>query len=186
MNMMGTPIQDLQNNRTEQYDNIRKLQEMQQAHYGALQNLQNEQAHNAQDNMHQAQHQPYYDCENCKGYPKFINARNQEHETPDIEDITREISKSLKDDTLEGLVDSTEQQEVNEGYISYIPKLLREPLLILVLYIILSHSLVRESIGKYVSQTVPNEEGVVTFTGILIYGILFASIFALIKHFAKL
>ena len=62
-----------------------------------------------------------------------------------------------------------------------IPTFIRDPLLIWILFIILSQNFIKQLIGKYVKYINPNEEGVVKFTGVVIYGLIFAVLFGLIK-----
>jgi hypothetical protein len=62
-----------------------------------------------------------------------------------------------------------------------IPEFVRDPLLIWVIFILLSQNFIKQLIGKYVKQINPNEEGVVSFLGVVIYGLIFAVLFGLIK-----
>ena len=62
-----------------------------------------------------------------------------------------------------------------------IPEFVRDPLLIWIIFILLSQNFIKQLIGKYVKQINPNEEGVVTFMGVVIYGLIFAVLFGLIK-----
>jgi len=62
-----------------------------------------------------------------------------------------------------------------------IPKFIQDPLLIWVIFILLSQNFIKQLIGKYVHQINPNEEGVVSFMGVAVYGLIFAVIFGLIK-----
>jgi len=62
-----------------------------------------------------------------------------------------------------------------------IPEFIKDPLLIWVIFILLSQNFIKQLIGKYVKQINPNEEGVVSFIGVVIYGLIFAVLFGLIK-----
>lgn len=62
-----------------------------------------------------------------------------------------------------------------------IPEFIRDPLLIWIIFILLSQNFIKQLIGKYVKQINPNEEGVVSFMGVVIYGLIFAVLFGLIK-----
>lgn len=189
--MLGTSIQDLHKS-----DGIRNLQDMQQVQYGAMQNSQLEQAHNADHQMHQAQHNPYYAAQNCSGYPQFNKqtkqpptyfnpvSPQQEALKMDIEELTKDISDNLPEDTFASVGDTSEEQHgKGNKLLNFIPEVLREPLLIVVIYIILSQPFVKESLGKHIKQINPNAEGVVSFTGVLIYGVLLAVLYALAKKF---
>jgi len=62
-----------------------------------------------------------------------------------------------------------------------IPEFVRDPLLIWIIFILLSQNFIKQLIGKYVKQINPNEEGVVSLLGVVIYGLIFAVLFGLIK-----
>lgn len=62
-----------------------------------------------------------------------------------------------------------------------IPEFFRDPLLIWIIFILLSQNFIKQLIGKYVKQINPNEDGVVSFMGVVIYGLIFAVLFGLIK-----
>lgn len=60
---------------------------------------------------------------------------------------------------------------------------IKDFLIIVVAYIILSTETARTFIGSYITSINPNEEGVVGFNGILIYGIILALLFIIIRIF---
>lgn len=62
-----------------------------------------------------------------------------------------------------------------------IPEFIRDSLLIWIIFILLSQNFIKQLIGKYVRQINPNEDGVVSFMGVVIYGLIFAVLFGLIK-----
>jgi len=62
-----------------------------------------------------------------------------------------------------------------------IPEFIRDPLLIWIIFILLSQNFIKQLIGKYVKQINPNEDGVVSFLGVVVYGLIFAVLFGLIK-----
>jgi len=67
-----------------------------------------------------------------------------------------------------------------------IPEFIRDPLLIWIIFILLSQNFIKQLIGKYVKQINPNEEGVVSFFGVVIYGLIFAILFGLVKFLLKM
>lgn len=186
--MMGTPINELNNDlRSDSngYNDLRNLQDMQQTQYGGMQMMQGEQSHNAQDNMHQAQHDPYYKCANCGGFPTDKRRRREEDESEaEIDDITKDIVDTLKEDTFDSVSEGPDKP-VDNSLLGRIPHFLKDPLIVLVLFLILSHPIARDTIGKYVRATAPGEDGAVGFTGILIYGIIFATLFGVVKYFVN-
>lgn len=74
-----------------------------------------------------------------------------------------------------------EEKQISGGYLNRIPEVLREPLIIIFLFIILSQSSVKNKIGEYVRQINPGPDGTVSFAGIFIYAIIFALLYVLLK-----
>ena len=205
----GTSIQDLhRNEKMEQYENIRNLNNMQTTQYGAMENLQYQQGHNVAHNTHQGQHQPYYNMEENYDYPQFLPRPAAElpatgvvsvmppnqlsqvvlptivKEEPDIEDLAIDINNSLPMESIDRTLGETEDEYGNTsggGYLGSIPSILREPLIILILFIILSEAAVKDSIGNYVPQLNPDMTGRVSRVGVVIYGVLLAILFIVVK-----
>ncbi|QKF93813.1 hypothetical protein QKU48_gp0355 [Fadolivirus algeromassiliense] len=198
--MMGTSIQELnKKNKNEYFDNLRDLQTMGQVNYNAGQNTHYEQGHNAAHNMHQAQQNQYYNMQNTGNYPQFIQpdqqnpgyltkqggqCSKQTKDVMDIEELAKEINDNLTEDTFASVSDGeSEDNQSGMNLLSSIPHVFREPLVILVLYVIMSQSIVRETLAKYISQLNPDMEGKFSLTGVLIYGVLLAALFALVKKY---
>lgn len=192
--MMGTSIQELNKGKNEYFDNLRNLQTMGQTNYNVGQNIHHEQGHNAAHNMHQAQQNQYYNMQNTGDYPQFIQpdqqtknpgqySHQQAKEVVDIEELAKEINENLTEDTFASVAEGEEEKSSGNSLLSSIPSILRDPLVILVLFIILSQPVVKDTIGKYIPQINPGMEGQVSFTGVVIYGVLFAALFALVKKF---
>lgn len=195
----GTSIQDLQRSeKQEQFDDLRRLNDVQLSKFGSMQNQQHEIGHDVEYNNHQAQQIPYYDMADVKDYPQWLPKPPQEvpararappqqrHQPePDIEDLALDISNSLPTDTVNITVnDMREDFEDNKsggGYLSFIPEILREPLIILVLFILLSEAFVQENIGKYIPQVNPCSEGKVSRVGVVIYGIVLVILYMILK-----
>lgn len=186
----GTSIQDLNRTQSNYYGNVRNLVDMNQTKYNAGQNVHYEQGHNAQQQMHQAQHLPYYNTKNTPAYPQFnqdgvqypgyLSAQKQEN--VDIEELAKELNNNIGEDTFAAVSENMEEHTMgSQTIMSYIPMMLREPLLILIIYVILSQPIIKETIGQYLKQINPDMDGKVSFTGILIYGIILAALYALAK-----
>lgn len=150
---------------------INSLQEMAQGNYGDEQHLQYEQGHNAAHQMHQIQHEPYY---NNHGKPRFVK-----QDLSDIEELAKDLNDNLPEQNV--INENTEESKEKFKISSYIPEGLKDPLLILILFILLSQPVVRETIGSYVKQINPDMEGKVSLTGIVIYGIILAALYYIIK-----
>jgi hypothetical protein len=178
--MEGTSIHDLKGS-TNCYDDIRGLQETNQSNYNLGQNMQREQGHNAAHMMHQAQHMPYYRVDS-NGQLQFIKPGVQQGAS-DVEDLAKDLNDNLPDTFVSVSEVEEGAQNGRFGILSSIPEMFRDPLIILVLYIILSLPAVREGLGTYISQINPDVEGKVSFTGILIYGIILVALFMLVKRF---
>lgn len=163
--MDGTSIQDLQN-----------------IQYGAMQNLQYEQGHNAHHTIHQAQHAPYYDIIDNNNYPQMQNCRLN------MDQLATDITANLPEEALLNDIEEHLEEEVvtkkenDNGLLSFIPAMLREPLLILAIYVLLSQKFVQQNIGKYIKQINPNQ-GQIPLVGIVIYGVIFAVFFSVLKQF---
>jgi hypothetical protein len=192
---MGTSISDL--NKKDQpgyYDNVRSLQDMTQTNYGAGQNMHYEQGHNAAHQMHQAQQNPYYTMQNNNNYPQFNAPRTdgqypgylsqkQRQEMIDIEELAKDINDSLPENTVTSVTEPMDDQgSKGLNLMSSIPPMLREPLIILVLYIILSQALVKNTLSKYITQLNPDSDGKCSFTAVLIYGVILAVLFGIVKQ----
>jgi len=178
----GTSIQDLQKqNRINTYENVRSLHNMGQVQYGTLQNMQHEQGHNAAQSIHQAQHVPYYNIPNPQLYDQYPKQ-------PNMTELAQDISNNLPDETYFTGVSEIPETDIEmspqkDGYLDKLPIGFKEPLIILVLYIILSQSFVKDSIGRYITQINEDITGKVSMTGVIIYGTILASLFYLTKIF---
>ena len=190
--MNGTSIQELTNNQNmNQFDNIRLQHQMGQMQYGAMHNNQHEGGHNSTHYVQQAQHEPYYDIEDNANYPQY-NGQMPPLESqppmvkkrlPDIEDLARDISDNLPEESIPVIDSEEEESFVGENaVVSRIPVLLREPLLIVILFTVLSQPIVRDNIAKYIPQLNP-VNGRVGILGIAIYGVILATLFAIVKKF---
>ena len=64
---------------------------------------------------------------------------------------------------------------------SRIPAYLQDPLLIWIIFIIMSQNFFKQLVGKYIPYINPDEDCKVGFFGVAIYGFLFAVLFMVIK-----
>ena len=109
-----------------------------------------------------------------------------------IHHLVKNINQSLDDyapsksqNTEDSEDDSTEKEEDINSKIkssdSYIPEILKEPLLIIIIYVIMSQGFVRKSIGSYISYINPNQDGYVSLIGYITYGTILALLFMFFK-----
>lgn len=120
--------------------------------------------------------------------PNFFPPPQLQPQMTNIEELARDINYNLGKETMDGTTGgaNAEQEEKSidsAHFVDNIYSILKDPLIIFVLFMILSNGTVKETIGKYITQINPNQEGVVPFAGVVIYGLLFAVLFALIKRF---
>ena len=195
--MMGTPIHEL-----EGASDINGIQGVADMQYGAMHNLQAEQGHNARHAIQQAQHNPYYSIPDAQSgsYPNYtqyegsatcpVQPHHQvipNHQGPTMEELAKEIGNTVPNASssmelaLENLTD--EPVENDGGYLSFIPEVAREPLILLAVYMILSHPQVRTTLGQYINQINPGPTGRVSMTGVVIYGVILATLFTIIKKY---
>jgi hypothetical protein len=156
--MEGTSIHDLQyNSRNEDQYN---------EHYHNDQY--NNGPHRAPQQQQQQQHHHSHD------------KQQKQNEQIDIDELARDISDNLNEkETFDEEVDSAEK----DGLTLSIPHNFKDPLILLVIYFILSQASVRQLFGKYITYINPNEEGIVSQAGIIIYGIILVVLFMIIKKF---
>lgn len=122
--------------------------------------------------------QQYYDNNNMQREVLPPNQLN-------IEDLAKDINDNLNDDILESIIDddnNTNAPASNQFSTSYIINLLKDPLIILVIFIILSQPFVKNTIGTYITQINPNADGQVSLTGVIIYGLILVGLFMIVRQ----
>jgi hypothetical protein len=62
-----------------------------------------------------------------------------------------------------------------------IPELLKDSVLIWLIYMLMSQNFFKKLVGKYLTTINPNEEGVVSFTGVAMYGLILVTFYTIIK-----
>jgi hypothetical protein len=96
-------------------------------------------------------------------------------------DISMNLPEALPLMKEPNLPDIEEFEKESTEYLS-IPSNLRDPLIIIISYTLLSQYIVQRTIGKYISLIKPKEDGTFSQISIIIYGIFIASLFSLIKR----
>jgi hypothetical protein len=71
----------------------------------------------------------------------------------------------------------------SNNYLNKIPYFLKEIILLLIIYFILSLTIVKDTIGKYLSYINKDESGNISYIGIIIYAILIAVIFVTVRYY---
>ena len=107
----------------------------------------------------------------------FIRKGNtNEKQDFDIDELTRDINDNIPDDTFVSITESVDDEKT-----STIPFGWKEPLLLLLVYLLMSQAIVRQTAGTYIKQLNPGPDGTVGFIGVLIYGILLVTIYFILK-----
>ncbi len=109
-----------------------------------------------------------------------LDEKDNPNEQFDIEELAKDISDNLNEKELFENEETEKDSEEDKLTLS-IPNNLKDPLLLLIIYMILSQSSVRQLFGKYITYINPDQEGIVSTIGVLIYGIIMVGIFMLIK-----
>jgi hypothetical protein len=185
--MDGTSIQELINQKMEN----NKQQSMMNVHQMSNAGIIHEQGHNSTTNVVEGQHAPYYNIPNNTNYPQHTTQcsgqeckqRQIQKDIQDIDALAQDISDNLPSDLLlTGVSDAPKEKDKKEKKNNkFFPKFLLDPLIIIVVFIVLSQPYIKNIIGKYVKFIKPRDDGTVPFVGILIYGVILAVIYSLIK-----
>lgn len=121
-------------------------------------------------NMHQEQKQ-------------VVNNNNHNNKPDvDIDELTRDISESLNDKN-KIIEDSNDDTFDNDDNKLEMTKTVKEMVLLLAIYFIMSQAIMRQFFASYIVFLNPNQDGVVSQAGILVYGIIMIAIFLFIKKF---
>lgn len=105
-------------------------------------------------------------------------------------DIGPKKKNSLKKDT-ETDTESEEEKIIEKpkkkktSNTQTIPELLKDPILIWLIYMLMSQNFFKNLVGKYLTTINPNEEGVVSFSGVAMYGLILVTFYTLIKFILK-
>ena len=166
----GTSIHDLQSRGSQV--GSRDLRDNLQ---GMPQNLQQQ----MQQRMQQSQRQQLPQRQQLSA-PK--QAQEQEQEEVDVEELAKHINKNINEGKGRESEDDDDKDDEDKFNMS-LPKNFKEPLLFLAIYVVMSFATVREFLGTYITYLNPNEEGVVSFAGIIIYGVIMVSLFMMGRKF---
>jgi hypothetical protein len=121
--------------------------------------------------------------------------QNFQHDDDYIKNISQDILKGLSEDNI-SLSDTgnfvaekktkikNKDVEQNKNYINEIFKKyinVKEFLALLLLYIILSTEYVKNFFASYITCLNPDDQGVISITGIIAYGVILCSLFVIIR-----
>lgn len=207
MNTSGTSIQDLH---SLSYQNPSQEPQVMQ-NYDNLQRVQSDDDHLMQHDMHFSAPQSIagqttHSTLSHADHIAHLNRHRQEGTYPEanqMASLARDISANLPDsnryegdvgprygegDTLSQVELDDVEEELRElvkdsdsSLISFVPEYVRDPLIIVVLFFLLSQPFVKTMIGRYVKQIQPGSDGAVSNVGVLIYGVVLAVLFYVSK-----
>jgi hypothetical protein len=174
----GTSINDLQNKSTGNGRDMRNTRDTRDTR----DTINNQQMSQQQYDLHQQQYreqqQQYHQQMEQQQEKHQQNEVDNQKEHFDIDELAKDISNNLNEKEL---FDGETEDKEDDNFTLSIPSNLKDPLLLLIIFVILSQSSVRQLFGKYISYINPDEEGVVSLMGIVIYGIILVAIYMLIK-----
>jgi hypothetical protein len=81
---------------------------------------------------------------------------------------------------MDQMVEQTIPKEPKLSIIKNIPEFMREPLLIVIIYLILSLDIVKKTLANYIPQIKPTD-GNVAILGIIVYALILAGLFMTAK-----
>jgi hypothetical protein len=164
--MLGTTIGSLSNNQAYQPDfNTQQIPNG----YDNLRNIQSFDQNNFQPQL--------------INYPN--NNNNDYNDILDIQDLAKDINNNFRKDTFDTVAENKENNKDDESLHLFgdMSSNLRDPIIIFILYIILSQSSVIGFFGKYIKQLNPDDDGKFSFAAVVIYGIILVGLFIIIRKF---
>lgn len=187
--MSGTTIMDLR--KQKEIDELKKKHELgnyndgRMTQYNANQNLQYEQGHNDAYDVTQVQQDPYYRMQNVSGYPSNPEISNNMIKLNNKISSTMPEKKYSDDDIISDIIkEEFESEKENDSKINY-NTIIKESIIILVIYMILSLPVVQKNIGKLIPMINPGYNGSLSMSAVLIYGIILVILVALVKNLLK-
>lgn len=74
------------------------------------------------------------------------------------------------------------EQKDNDGIMGRVPMFLREPIIIVLIYVVLSLDIVKKTLSSYIPQIKPSADGSILFVGIIIYAMILAISYSVAKR----
>lgn len=130
--------------------------------------------------------QPHFKPNNDNNINEDFNTENESldyksKKLKKLDHLVSDINRSLDDYSPSRSIISEESEEeeiTNKRSInSYIPNFVKEPLLLIIIYVIMSQEFVHKMLSNYIPYVNVNDEGRVPLLGIIIYGSIMAVIF---------
>ena len=110
---------------------------------------------------------------------------------PNISKLISDINKSLDDyapTNSKNNEDTEDEEELDDqnntgGWLAKIRNWIKEILLFIIIYFVFSMGFFKKSVGTYIKYINPDENGNVSFIGIIIYGLLLITTFIIARYF---
>jgi hypothetical protein len=97
--------------------------------------------------------------------------------------VRRQIENSYDTDDTDDNDTDTDEEEQKQGLYSELMNMLKEPLLLIFIYVLLSQGFIKKLFSGYFNQLHSNPEtGSVPITGIVIYGVILTTIFMISRR----
>lgn len=155
--------------------------------YEGQQMIQNPQMMQMPPNIMTQQMMPQQMMQNPQMMPQMM-PQLQQTQYDDMGTLARDITDNLDDVPIQhtqqmnhryanGVAnDQNMHRNISKktGIVEKIPFLFREPLIIVVVYVVLSLDIVKQTLGSYIPQIKPNAGGNIQFIGYIIYGMVMA------------
>ncbi|AYV84238.1 MAG: hypothetical protein Hyperionvirus20_16 [Hyperionvirus sp.] len=116
---------------------------------------------------------------------KLKHKNKKKARQPDISHLVSDINKSLEDyspsnsDPPKPLPQDDPPPPIKTTYLT---QFLKEPILLILLYLIISQNFFKSLVGKYIKYAKPNPENCsISFLGLIIYGTIFTILFILTR-----
>ena len=112
-----------------------------------------------------------------------------------VNDLTLSLnsnqSKNTASDHSDNMTENSTESEISNGkenceVVGSGVEIVKDAILIIVLYVILSQAFIKRVIGNYIPQILPNDDKPVSIAGHIIYGAILAIFFCLVKRVLKL
>lgn len=92
-----------------------------------------------------------------------------------------QVQQQNKKEVINNVDKNVEITTQKNGLMNHIPSFLREPLIIILIYVLMSTDLVKQMIGSHIPQVKSSSDSGVHLTGVFIYGTIIAILFVVIK-----
>jgi len=126
------------------------------------------------------------DDENDQSIVDFVNNINANYEQQckkKIKFMKNKKKNAYKWKNIEEIIKKDDNNTFTYKFIKFIINNFCDPIIIVLLYIILSQNFIKIFIGKYIKEINPSNNNNVSLIGVIIYGSILALFFVIIKKY---